>query len=321
MEERRVNWKQIFITAAVTGIVTLGVGMALYYIQTPEPRLTYSVEDTLPFEGPSENIAIYHVRIENNGKKVVEDVVCQLSFSTAIIKQHRIILEPSIAYTETILNNSYRAELLNLNPQESTLVSVLASSPDKLPPRPEISLRGKGITGIEVSGKTEKNNVWTTMMVAMIAAFAGLSSLFFTRRPEFLNLIGLESPKHSSTHATQRGILSYLCGIHNLNSEVENYLKMPSDVTYWSEADRFAMLAVEDPTGEDAEKRKHVLNDLLKYAEIASLSEGIIHYNIARIAKAQSKEEEADDHLKKAEKIMPELVKTRLEIDPIFGKK
>lgn len=316
MEERHVNWKQIFITAAVTGIVTLGVGMALYYIQTPEPRLTYSVEDTLPFEGPSENIAIYHVRIENNGKKVVEDVVCQLSFSTAIIKQHRIILEPSIAYTETILNNSYRVELLNLNPQESTLVSVLASSPDQLPSRPEISLRGKGITGIEVSGKTEKNNVWTTMMIAMIAAFAGLSSLFFTRR-----LIVLESPKHSATHATQRGILSYLCGIHNLNSEVENYLKMPSGVTYWSEADRFAMLAVEDPTGEDAEKRKQVLKDLLKYAKIASLSEGIVHYNIARIAKAQSKEEEADDHLKKAEKIMPELVKTRLEIDPIFGKK
>jgi len=316
MEERHVNWKQIFITAAVTGIVTLGAGMALYYIQTPEPRLTYSVEDTLPFEGPSENIAIYHVGIENNGKKVVEDVVCQLSFSTAIIKQHRIILEPSIAYTETILNNSYRVELLNLNPQESTLVSVLASSPDQLPSRPEISLRGKGITGIEVSGKTEKNNVWTTMMIAMIAAFAGLSSLFFTRR-----LIGLESPKHSATHATQRGILSYLCGIHNLNSEVERYLNMPSEASYWSEADRFAMLAVEDPTGEDTEKRKHVLKDLLKYAEVASLSEGIIHYNIARIAKAQSKEEEADDHLKKAEKIIPELVKTRLEIDPILGKK
>lgn len=318
MEERHVNWKQIFITAAVTGIVTLGVGMALYYIQTPEPRLTYSVEDTLPFEGPSENIAIYHVRIENNGKRVVEDVVCQLSFSTAIIKQYRIILEPSITYNETILNNSYRVELLNLNPQESTLVSVLASSPDQLPSRPEISLRGKGITGIEVSGKTEKNNVWTTMTIAMIAAFAGLSSLFFTRRLVFLNLIGLESSKHEDD---QRYVLSYLCGIYNLNSEVERYLNMPSEASYWSEADRFAMLAVEDPTGEDTEKRKHVLKDLLKYAEVASLSEGIIHYNIARIAKAQSKEEEADDHLKKAEKIIPELVKTRLEIDPIFGKK
>ena len=307
MEERRLNWTQIIITAVVTGIVAFIVGMLLFQFQTQEPRLTYSAEDTLPFEGPLENIAIYHVKIENNGNKIVEDVICQLSFSTATITQSRIILEPSITYSDTISSNSYRVEIANLNPQESAILSILASSPEQLPNRPEISLRGKGITGVEAPRQERNDNSWWMIIVtAMVAAFTGLFMVDIFRK---------SSPKHSED---QRQILSYLCGIHKLNSEVERYLNMSSEASYWSESDRFAMLVIEDPTGEEAEKRKQVLRDLLEYARINPSSKGIIHYNIARIAKAQNNKEEADRHLEEAKKIIPKLVKTRVGLDPIW---
>ncbi len=124
-----------------------------------------------------------------------------------------------------------------------------------------------------------------------------------------------------NTHeGDQRQILSYLCGVYKLNSEVERYLNMSSEASYWAESDRFAMLALENPTEEDAEKRRQVLEDLLKYTKVRPKSEGIIHYNIARIAKAQRNEEEANKHLEEARKIIPELVKTRIDLDPIWKK-
>ena len=143
MEERRLGWKQIVITAIITGVITVGAGIFIDQIQAREPLLTYSVEGGIPFEGPLENIAIYNVKIENDGKKVVEDVVCQLSFTEATIQQGRVILEPSITKNENISGNSYRLELPNLNPGESAALSVLVSSREQRPSLPEISLRGK----------------------------------------------------------------------------------------------------------------------------------------------------------------------------------
>ena len=96
---------------------------------------------------------------------------------------------------------------------------------------------------------------------------------------------------------------------------------MSSEVSYWAESDRFAMLAVENPTGEDSERQKQVLKDLLQYTQVHPSSEGIVHYNIARIAKAQGEDEEADDHLEKAKKLIPKLIETRVKLDPIWGKK
>lgn len=59
--------------------------------------------------------------------------------------------------------------------------------------------------------------------------------------------------------------------------------------------------------------------DLLSYAYIAEESLGIIHYNIALIAKAQGNQKEADEHLVEAKKLIPELIEKRLKLDPIWA--
>jgi len=321
-EGARVNWKQILVTALITGIITVGAGMLISHFQTREPRLTYSAEDALPLEGPVENIAIYHVRIENSGKKVVEDIACQLSFSKATIKQSRVILEPSITYDEIILSNVYRIEISNLNPEETVILSVLASSPEQLPNRPKISLRSKGVTGVEASEDRGNGMNWVLIVLSTITMFAMtyviIRTTGLTRR---LGLTFLEDYDESKHGDDQRQILSYLCGIHKLNEEVERYLNMSSETSYWAESDRFAMLAVGNPTGEQATKYKSVLEDLLIYGTINQKSEGIIHYNIARIAKSQTNDEEANEHLKEAKKSIPKLVETRVKLDSIWKSK
>lgn len=321
MEERRSNWKQVVITAIITAIITVGGGFLINYFQTSEPHLSYAIEDATPFEGLFENIAIYNVMLENDGNKIVDDVVCQLSFSSAEIQQSKLNLDPSITHNEIVSGNSYRLELLNLNPKESAAISVLVSSPRQLPSRPDISLRGKGVTGVEASEDGKNGINWVFMVISTIAVYVVLSSILFTRKNRFssklLSFIS-EDIDESKHHDDQRQILSYICGINELNSEVERYLNMSSEASYWAESDRFAMLALENPNGEDAEKRKHVLEDLLKYTKITVKSEGIIHYNIARIAKAQRNEEEANKHLEEAKKTIPKLVKIRIALDPIW---
>ena len=321
-EGARVNWKQILVTALITGIITVGAGMLINHFQTREPRLVYSAEDTLPFEGPLENLAIYHVKIENSGKKIVEDVVCQLSFSTGIIQQNRVVLEPSITANEIVSDSVYRLELPNLNPGESAASSILVSSKDQLPDRPEISLRSKGVTGVEASEKIGSGLNWIVIVLSTITMFAATYFLIRTTRlTRRLGLTFLEDFDESRHDDDQRQILSYLCGIHKLNEEVERYLNMSSETSYWAESDRFAMLAVGNPTGEQATKYKSVLEDLLIYGTIAQKSGGIIHYNIARIAKSQTNDEEANEHLKEAKKIIPKLVETRVKLDSIWKSK
>ena len=50
-DDRRINFKQIFVTTLITGIVGVATGMLLFHLQGREPRLTYSINQSLAFMG------------------------------------------------------------------------------------------------------------------------------------------------------------------------------------------------------------------------------------------------------------------------------
>jgi len=284
-----------------------------------EPHLVYYVEDTLPFQGPSGDTAIYNVKIANLGKKAAEEVVCILSFSTSTIQQSRTIIDPSIAYTESVLSNAYRVDLPSLNPQESTTLSVLATSGDKLPARPDISLRGNGIVGTQATKNTGNVSPWVPLTAgigtAVAGSIAGLGTMLLMMRRRGL------LPITPQDEGDQKYVLAYLCEIHSLSDDAERYRNMVPKVTYWSESDRLTTLALQSPKTEEAQKRKAVLKDLLQYGAVADESRGMIHYNIARIAKAEGKEEEFEEHITKAKKLSPKVVAKRLGLESIQKKK
>lgn len=321
MEQKQSGWKRIIfttiITALITATITLGVGWLITHFQESEPHLTYTIDNAVPFQGPSESIAIYNVTIGNDGKEMAENIICQLSFLPAKILQSKLTIDPAIVYSETSSNNSYRLEIPDLNAGEKAIVSILASSIDSLPTRPSITLRGKDVNGVEASTKTGMvNNSWMFAVLSAVALYSIIFAIYITlqqRRGETK-----DESKHSDD---QRQILAYLCSIHQLDVEVGRYNSMNSETSYWAESDRFAMLAIKMPVGQEVENRKCVLVDLLKYAVIHPTSEGIIHYNIARIAKVQNNKEEMDKHLEEAKKLIPKLINTRFELDPIWKEK
>ena len=88
-EDRRINLKQILVTAIVTGIVGVATGMLLFHFQQREPRLTYEVKESLPFIGDKEQLSIHYVVVLNGGKKIVSGVDCHISVSPATVKELR----------------------------------------------------------------------------------------------------------------------------------------------------------------------------------------------------------------------------------------
>jgi hypothetical protein len=75
MEEDKIRWKQIVATALISGTVTLITGSTLFFFQRREPQLTYSVTSGLPFEGTQEKVAVYELRVSNDGNQMLKDVI------------------------------------------------------------------------------------------------------------------------------------------------------------------------------------------------------------------------------------------------------
>lgn len=182
-EERRLNLKQILITALITGIVGVVTGMLLFYFQRQEPLLTYEVKESLPFIGDQEKLAIHYVSLRNGGKKVVTDVDCHISVAPAIIKEVRVAVDASLKHTERTTGGEYEVHFPNLNPNEEATISILASTSSSVATNPLVSLRGQGVTGIETPEKDRKNSLLEgPMLPALVSAYSVLGALFIMIR-------------------------------------------------------------------------------------------------------------------------------------------
>lgn len=317
-ESPKIKWKIVVLTAFVTGLATLAAGVGVSYVtdylRSQQTQLVYSVDSAVPFETPSTTIVIYRISIRNSGSSVIEDVTCQMDLAPARINQTKVTLDPSLSYDDYGEGSKYKIHFASMNPNDNVTVSVLAWSSDGFPSNPTVSLRGRGVTGLlqrqtmiqQISSDTLPL-LLATSFAAAITATLGLSKYRAVT----------SSQKDMSRHSDdQRQILAYLCDIRGLEKDSEQYRRMPSRISYWSEADRFASLAIKKPRSDEAVKRRKVLEDLLAYAEIESTSEAIVHYDIARIANAQGVPREAREHLAQAQKLAPKLVKTRTELQP-----
>lgn len=305
MEERKVNWGQILVSALVTGIVAIITGTILFRLQTREPKLVYQASATSPFRGSDQNFAIYDVEISNRGSASIHDVTALVEVPSSEIEDYRISADPTLRTSETDSDGGLEIRVPELNPGEQVGISVLATSDEDLPTRPDISVRGSGVLGEEASEEVSVSGLLSSerlvsLATAVAAAYTGLATLLvFRRRVQTLSVFGRDialSDKHSDD---QNEILAYLCGIHGLADDMQDYLARPRKTSYWAEADRHAALAESDPTSPEAESRKHVLADLLEYASVAPLSRSIVQFDIARIANAQGNQTEAEEYLAK----------------------
>jgi len=155
------------IVSALAGIASAVVttvlgGVLLHYLQLREPDLVYAVAPTSLLVGQSQTSAMYNVSVSNKGEEIVENVDCHVVITgTPTIEDVQIAAAPAITYSYSVVSNSMKLHFPWLNPLEEAQLRVLATSPNRpnnlpgaLPSRPIVSLRGKGVSGVERSGKS-----------------------------------------------------------------------------------------------------------------------------------------------------------------------
>lgn len=308
-----IKWKVVIIPIVLSAIATFAVTIVapfvLDYIRTPELKLQYSVQNTLPFKTQVQEMASYQVMIENAGTKTLDDIYCEIVFSNAQINQSAFFSDSLLEYNQSISDGSLTVNISNLNPQENATIYALATSSQPLPKQPEVHLRARGVTGTLASSNEESGLPWyfsPTVSVLGIAAGLGGAATLFRRQS-----------KGESLDMEQIDNLGYLCGVHGLYSEMDRYYNSPTRVYYRREADRLATLAIKNPA--ESGKIKLVLADLLEYVQgITNVSKAIVQYDIAKISKVGGEMAEAKAHLEEAKKLCPKLVEKRLKIDPVL---
>lgn len=311
--DKKTNWMQIFITALITGVVTVLTAMIIFHFQQPKNLLVYSIQETIPFESPTENLGIFHIWIKNKGSHLEEDITCEIRFSSGVIDKYRVKSETAISYSDSATKGNYKISFPNFNPDEKITISILLASKEALPKLPEVYLRSKGTNG-EIEEGSDKPTQFGTVVIAVLSAFAGLLTLFTSRRKIFKKSVGIIS------ETDQIDVFVHLCSEQGLLDEAENYLQISEDVSYWSEADKLTKLAIKNVDTGKAEKIRNVLVGLMKQ-NMATRSKGIVLYDIAKIEEVLGNKESAFEYLSKAKKKIPEIVSIRMKVDPIFIEK
>jgi len=310
---KNINWTNSIVTALISIAVTVIGGLLLFYLQNKEPKLTYVSERIIPFESQTEKLTIYQLVIENKGNSIAEDVSCKISIAPASIKEYRVNYETAIASTDSLLKQEIDIKINSLNPSESFRVSILATTTNSFPEEPIVKLRAKGINGkkdeVKKEGKIINDELMRILLLLVIASSVA-STLTLLIRRKFS-----DSNKHTDI---QNQVIAYLCGIHGLNLEVDRYLSLSKDTTYWAEMDRLTSAAIVSNDKSKVQKTKEIITDLLDYTEMATTSKGIGHYNLGRLEKYLQNDAGVKIELAKAEKLIPKLLKTRLKLDPLF---
>ena len=236
----KIKWKPYIITVIVTLLTGLIVGLAVPAInegiRTPDLKLQYYVQDTLPFKTQTTEIASYQVTIKNEGAKIIEQVtiknegakiieniLCAISIPQATINQSDFLSDYPLNYTQDSANSALTVKIENLNPQESGTIYILATSNNELPKQPEIQIRALGVSGVKAALIDNQDSISVPMQITLIVMSliaAGSTTLSFFRRKEARSII-----KTISKDNNPNDCFGYLCGIHGLMSEIDRVIQ------------------------------------------------------------------------------------------------
>lgn len=171
---KKINWLQIIVTAVMTLIVGIISTIIAVKLQVQEPRLIYSITETTKIKMKDQDVAIYKLSVENNGKKFVENIDCQIRISSANIEEVSINKDPTIKYTSSVVDDTVVLNFPLLNPSEEVQVSILANASINLPERPEIKIRGKGVIGIDKSIEKSRVKISNIVFGLLIGVLTGV---------------------------------------------------------------------------------------------------------------------------------------------------
>ena len=294
--------KDYGLLGIVITLILAGGGFA-YQEWYDIPKLTYESLDSYPL-GNDE--CIIPILIRNEGNDKATDIRITIYAGGEI----QNVEEKSPENLRIEIDNNKLIVFLDRQVEKSQIALYLRVKTLSKNPINDISITSNQGMGKEYG----LNESFINKIIIIPSILLGTISIMLVKS-KMQRTVTNKDNKHSGK---QNLILSYLCDIHDLKLEAEEYRKAKYQIEYWSEADRIGKLGLINPKSDVTEKWKNVLFDLIDYAGVTEDSIGIIYYNIARIENAQGNKDDADKHLLKAKKYSNGIIDMRVKIDPIM---
>jgi hypothetical protein len=338
-KQGKFHWPSALGSALIVAIVA---PLIVSWVQSREPRLVFTTPQVLPFQGPTKNIANYAVTISNEGSSAVESAVCVIRVPNGTIEQKAVTADASIAHSETIEGDHLRIEIPNLNPSEHVQASLLVSSSVNLPGVPEVSLRGKGVTGkLSVQNVESPFMVWLRIFstASTVVSLALWAFVFIRYAPIFGSLPNIKKRMNQiaegerETEREQKDLramvegliqdetlnprfnLAYFCRTLGLATDADDYLLNRSDpLSYRAEADRFTSLAQTASETGYRDKVIALLQALVDHAVMNDHSRATILFDLALLHRNGS-DVELKSRIEKAHSLSPGRIETRLALE------
>ncbi|HAB95246.1 MAG TPA: hypothetical protein DCE83_00160 [Enterococcus sp.] len=306
-----MNWKSILLNGLVTGVVTIGTGVLLFWWQAKEPKLTYNYVKSISFEDSGDRVYIQQFEISNSGDKTAEDVALYVGFPQAVVEKAKIVIDNSLVNTKAIGADSISIRVEDLNPGEGFSISAMVKSKSEVAVEPTISLRAKGITGEKVGSVQKKS--YGAIIISLAAAYAGVFAFAIVNKRTRNGFLVLLGRRHGA--GDQRDNLASILAMYGLVEKAREYAVSEKSRKYWIEADLLAAEAINSDL-ETKGKILLVLKHISGFRRLVPTTQGIIFYNIARIYKSDG-DPQFEDYLHKSRAVYPE-VDARMLIDPVF---
>jgi hypothetical protein len=314
---RKSEWGNRIISAIIGIVVTVTGALILVALEEREPRLVYSSTESLPFSGSDGEVSIYQVTVSNDGKKEAYDVACAIRIPAAKVEQYKVTASPLLNALGTVSGDTVNVQVPNLNPSESFQISILASGPESLPGRPQVSARGKGIVGTEKAPSTGQSPSEPIAFITLGAASLAVVVTGLTAR--ILRRTRTISSISEGLGDDQRQVLAYVCRAYGLRDLADQYSRQSHETTYWAEADRLGQIAIDSGNEERMTTIERSLLGLIEYKTMARVSQAIVYYNVALINRSKKDDVACGKYLSLAKETSHTEIERRLKVDPRFS--
>lgn len=242
--------------------------------------MEYQKVATSVFSGPSENIAILTIEVENSGKRELEDLSFVVEWEDATLRESKVSGLPKGKFAESNGSNSFTIESDFLNPTEKIKTDLLLALAGRELIPPTIDIRAKGLVGKErVIGEEEKQTKFSSITLAVVTAL--LVALVFIRK-----ITGSlkEDNGYTTSHCDDpRDVVAYVLDVHGLHTQATSLRKIPRNISYWSITDDLTQEFLEEGNFDQLRQLAAALEDLMDYAEVEDTTCFLINYDLARI--------------------------------------
>ncbi len=324
---KKTDIQKIILTGLISLVVGVGSGLLINYLTEKRPKLIYDITTQEIFPGQKNNIGIFALRIANDGKREIEQLLCNLKFPDGKIAERKITGIPESTFVVRGSATDIEISVPFLNPGEQFSIQVLLNEVKQPLERPKVEVRGKGILGVEAKAKKASNTFeLLSLIIAVLATLITLPiSARYLLKTRITGRIGVNTAdekddleKHSG--ADQRDAVAFVLETQGLSDDAEAIRKSTRELTYWGISDYLRNKWIREANKEKIRMGIQSLEFLIDYAQMQDESMRIILINMAKLALVIDDPESANKFLQIArEKKIPYL-EARISADPDLKK-